>query len=193
VIRVYSLLDLNAIKMSKTKTSQLIISYLFLVLKKINSGINIFENWYPPVGLAMIALIIASISFMRYALSTSIIGLEEISVLLGLYAYYLGAGAASRLGLQIRVSIIDSVNMKPLIRQIISSVVQFISAIICLIFVYYIIIYWRWIMSVGMILEPLGWPFMVSAFSMGLGTSLMAIHYTVHFINNIRKLKTQVY
>lgn len=135
----------------------------------------------------IVAIFVTIESVLRYGFSTSIFGLEEVTLIVGAYAYFVGSACASKDRVQIRVNIIDIVPIPSGTRRIIDLAMSFIALAVCFIFTYYAFVYCRWVLSAGLIISPLFWSLFVATFSLMLGLGLMGVHYLDQFVRMLRK------
>jgi len=160
-----------------------------MFVKKVISGAGLIEKTIPSVCIALLAILITAISTMRYAFSYSILGLEEFTVVVALYLYFLGSAIASGRGRQIRVNILDSVSIPPRVRSIIDIFVKFVAFMVCFIFSYHMFDYTQWTIERQITIEPLPWPQAIVGLSLAIGLLLMGVHHLVQFIQALRKVR----
>ena len=71
---------------------------------------NIFysiENFISTITMITVLVFVFIGTILRYVFSTSIVGMDEVTLLIALYCYFFGASCASRSRDHIRVNIID--------------------------------------------------------------------------------------
>ena len=160
----------------------------FMPISKAITGARFIETLIPAVALVLVAITIAVVSALRYIFSFAIFGLEEATVVMAVYVYYIGAALASRDEAQIRVSIIEAILKRSRARQIIDLIADCVTFTVCFIFAYYAFDYARWTITAGIIIEPLGWPQLAIAFSLMLGLGLMGLHHLEQFVRTLQKV-----
>ncbi|MFC1931969.1 TRAP transporter small permease [Chloroflexota bacterium] len=151
-------------------------------LKKSLDGMCFIEKAIPAIGLALILIFIAFESILRYLFSLAILGLEELTVLIGLYTFFIGSAGATRTGVQIRVTIIDGIPLAIRIRLAIATFAEAAGVIICGFFTYYLVKYVYWTVQANVTLEPFGWPRLILVMSALIGVALMGIHGIERFV-----------
>jgi TRAP-type C4-dicarboxylate transport system permease small subunit len=160
------------------------------MISRIITGLGLAEAGIPGVCLCLVALLITVESVLRYALAEAILGLEEFTLILGLYTYFVGSAMASRGGVQIRVSIIDNIPLAPRIRQYINRSMYFWSLVVCGIYAYFAFTYVSWSVERQITILPLYWPEWIRNLSLLLGLVLMTIHHIVIFGRDLLKRET---
>ena len=137
--------------------------------------------------ILIVAIFVALESVLRYGFSYAILGLEELTLIVGAYAYFVGSACASKDKVQIRVNIIDIVPIPQRTRRIIDLAMGFISFTVCFIFTYYAFVYCRWVLSSEFTIAPFGFSIFVATFSSLLGLGLMGVHYLHQFVRMLRR------
>jgi len=160
----------------------------FMPINKWIGGARFIETLIPAVGLLLVAIAIATESVLRFFFSFAILGLEEATVVAGVYVYYIGSANASRDGAQIRISLIEAIPLRSGVRRTLDLIVGFLSFTVCFIFTYYAFDYAWWTVTAGITIEPLGWPMLVIAFSLVLGLGLMGLHHLEQFVRTLQKV-----
>jgi len=157
------------------------------IIKKVIIGAAFIETLIPALGVALVVTSVIIGAVLRYVFNTLILGLEEVSVLIAIYTFFVGAALASRAKVQIRVNIIDIISISPYIRHIIDTSVAFASAAVCVVFTYWIFSFSQWTVKANITIPPLGWPKLVQSFSLLLGLALMSLHHLVQGGQLLRK------
>ncbi len=155
-------------------------------LKKALDGVLFIEKAIPAAGLALIVVFIAVGSGLRYLFSFAILGLSELTVIVGLYTFFLGSAGAARGGTQIRITIIDGISMPAGVRLAITKFAHAAGVLVCSFFTYYLVRYAQWIVQAGVTLEPFGWPKLALVMSALVGVALMGIHEAEYLAGLLR-------
>ena len=125
---------------------------------------------------------------MRYVFKFAIMGLEEFTLIVALYTYFIGSAYATSEQAQIRVTIIDSIPIRHSVRKLIDLFLSLLACVICAVWAYYAFVYCRWTLASNICLQPLNWNKSVVGFTLLLGVGLMSIHYLVQFVQYLRKI-----
>ena len=171
----------------KKKTRAILWRRLGLLATKCASAGIFIEISIASVSVFLVAIFVTLEAILRYVFSTSIFGLEEFTLIIAVYAYFVGSAYASKDNAQIRVNIIDLVPMPSRARQVINIAMGFIAFIVCSIFAYFAFGYCQWLLAADLIISPLEWPLFVAAFSILLGMGLMGVHHLVQFVQSLQK------
>jgi len=154
-----------------------------------NKLTNIFysiENIISTIAMFTVLVFVFIGATLRYAFSTSIVGMEEVTLVIALYCYFFGAACASRSRDHIRVNIIDELLENSKINWIINLFKSMVSVFVTFAFCYVSIIYGIFVIEAKITLSPLGVSKIVVVSSLIIGFFLMAIHETIWFIRLIR-------
>jgi len=151
---------------------------------------NIFysiENFISTITMITVLIFVFIGTTLRYVFSTSIVGMDEVTLLIALYCYFFGASCASRSKDHIRVNIIDELLANTKINWIINLFKSMISIFVTIVFCYFSIIYGIFVLEAKVTLSPLGVSKIIVISSLIIGFFLMAMHETVWLIRLIRK------
>jgi len=139
-------------------------------------------------ALALSFLMVAEV-ILRYWLEMPFLGIEETSVLLGLWLYFLGAAYTTRQGSHIKGGIAALVlkNQKTL------GAVRFGGSLLCtvagVVFCYYATSYGMYIFSVHRESTYLSWPTIFWVSSMLAGFVLMTLYFLIEAMRRYRELR----
>ncbi len=140
------------------------------------------------VGLALAFLMVTQI-VLRYWLMLPFLGIEEISVLLGLWLYFLGAALVTRENTHIKGGMADLVIKNPVVLE----AVRFGGTLICLasscFFAYIAVGYAQFMMSTNRTSAYLQWPTSIWVISMAVGFVLVAVYFLVHSVRQWRQMR----
>lgn len=122
----------------------------------------------------------------RYAFEQSPLGLEEFTLLIAAYAYFIGAAHASRKRQHVTVTLIDVIKMPEKIRHGIAVFSAFLCFAAPAAFFYYTLDFNLWVADSPMQLRPFGWPYWVWTVAMPIGMLVMAIYELRNFVQTVR-------
>ncbi len=151
------------------------------------------EDFIATISMVIILLFVLTATILRYIFNSSIFGLEELTVVIALYCYFIGASCSSREGSQIKVNIIDEFMNNSKYDYIFYFIRTSLSIIINIIFLYVSITYGKFVLEKNLNLSPLGVSKIVTVASLIVGFFLISVHETIRLINyiNSRKNKNQ--
>jgi len=155
--------------------------------KRASGAGALVETLIASVAISTVAVLVTLESVLRYVFRTSLYGLEEITVVIGVYAYFIGSACASRDRAHIRVNVIDSLPILSRNRRIVNAGTDFIASIVCFIFAYYTFVYCQVLQAQNVTITPIGWPLAAAALSLLLGLVFMGTHNLVQFLQSFWK------
>ena len=135
--------------------------------------------------MMIVLVFVLTATLLRYIFIKSIIGLEELTVVIALYCYFIGASCSSREDMQIKVNIIDEFMDNSKYDYVFFLVRTSLSIIINLIFFYVSVIYGKFVLEKNLNLSPLGFSKIVVVASIIIGFLLISLHETVRMIKYI--------
>ena len=141
------------------------------------------------VSLSLAFLMVTQI-VLRYGLEKPFLGIEETSVLLGLWLYFLGAAYVTRQEDHIRGGVASLVikDKRSLARVRLAGTVLCIAAT-CL-FTYYAYKYSAFTMKIGRKSSYLSWPSILWVSSMLSGFAMMLLYFTLQGLRQWRAIRT---
>jgi len=154
-----------------------------------NKLANIFysiENIILTITMITVLVFVFIGTILRYVFSTSIVGMDEVTLVIALYCYFFGASCASRSRDHIRVNIIDELLANKKIYWIINLFKSMVSIFVTIAFCYVSILYGIFVLEAKITLSPFGVSKIVVVSSLIIGYFLMTVHETVWFIRLIR-------
>lgn len=140
-------------------------------------------------GLLLAILMFAQV-IMRYVLESPFTGIEEASILLAVWVYFLGMGYATRQHEHIHGGILSLVVKDPYKTQqfrLFGSVICMLAAVV---FGYFAIAYALKEIDRGRLSINLRWPRGIWSASMIVGFSMMVVYFLLNALQQIRVLKT---
>lgn len=142
-------------------------------------------------GLSLAGLVFAQV-IMRYFMDSSFNGIEETSILLAVWIYFLGMGYATREGEHIRGGIVSLVIKDP--QNV--AYIRFFGSIICMlaacIFGYFAYSYAMNEIVKGRVSPSLRWPRGIWSASMIAGFAMMVGYFLLEAINEFRDLSRRL-
>lgn len=151
---------------------------------------NLFKTLMIAFGMSLAALMFAQI-FMRYVLKSPFSGIEEVTVLLGVWIYFLGMGYATKMHEHIHGGIIDLIISDPFKVKLIHFIGSIISMIAAAIFGYFACKYAFFVIEKGRLSVNLQWPRGLWSGSMIVGFCMMTGYFLLQAINEFRDLLIQ--
>jgi len=153
-------------------------------MNRVSFAVGWFEGILPAVGIILIAAGVALEAVLRLVFDTSILGLEQVTILVGVYTYYISSALASNKRSQIRVTLLDSVSLPLRFRHLLGILGNLISSLVCFAFVYYVFRLGVLSIREHITFPPLGVPYAIIVFSLLLGLLLMGIHHLTQAITS---------
>lgn len=155
------------------------------VIKKALAVMVGIETYIPGAALVLAAILVTTISVTRYAFSWAFFGLEEITVVVALYAYYFGSIVATREKVQLRIDILDQIPLPSLVRRIMDLTWLLFGIGIFGVLTYISVVYALWTIERGLDVAPLGWPRVIMVVPLVAAFSLMAVHTLIQFVQGL--------
>lgn len=118
----------------------------------------------------------ATAVFLRYVLDQSLPAIEESSILVGVWLYFVAMVAVTRERSHLTGGIVDLFDLSPRTRRNIKSFNDFIGLCVVCIFAYYAFKYIAFTMKINRVSTNLSWPTALWIASSIFGFSLMAIY-----------------
>ena len=158
-----------------------------LACRKVINGFLFVETVIPRIGMLMLMLLIAYESLSRYIFSYTPLGIEEFTIIVGSYTFYLGSALSSRYGTQIRVTIVDSISLPANVRRTINVAMSFLSSLICVAILFYAFEFFNFTVDRNINIVPMMWPYSLHAFSIVIALALMALHDSWRGVGRLRR------
>ena len=136
-----------------------------------------------------VVTLIMVVVIARHVLSRSVMGLEEIALLLAMYLYYVGAARASKVHRQITVRILFLFPLPTPIRKVIDTIVSFLCFGVATYFAYHMTAYCLWLAGPGhaMLYEPIfEWPLYAVTSALVVGLVLTSLYTLTQFVQKVR-------
>jgi len=157
--------------------------YIIKIFHNFRNLINIIESllfsiekMITIIGMIGLTVLIAYGTILRYIFKTSILGMEETAILMGLYCYFFGVTAAINENDKIKVSILDDVYILPKIRRVMKVFSSIVSLVVIIAFAYISINYAISIKKINVLIVPLNISKLFAVLPLIVGFILMSIH-----------------
>lgn len=148
---------------------------------------SFLETFLPTLAMFGIASLVAIEAILRYGFNTSILGMEEVAIIIGLYCYLLGSACSSRDNNHIKVNLLDDVPLSKNTRKVFSIISGIVSVIVTGIFFYISLKYGISVKASGMKVVPLGISKLFQVLPLILGFGIMFIHEIIWLYINTFK------
>ena len=136
----------------------------------------------------MLALLMFGQVIMRYVLETPFVGIEEVSILLAVWIYFLGMGYATKKQEHIHGGILSLVVSDPVIFK----TVRFFCTIVCIfgacVFGYYASKYALKQIDRGRLSIVMQWPRWIWSSSMFVGFAMMIIYFIIQSVRQWKEI-----
>jgi len=158
-------------------------------VNKLSRVIYSMETIVSTVTMIIMLIFVFTGTVLRYFFSTSIVGMEELTVVIALYCYFIGASCASRDGSHIKVNIIDELLESSKFDWVFISIRSLAAIGINLIFFYVAITYGSFVVGKNLSLSPLGISKLYVVAGLIIGFFLMAMHETIRLVLYIQSFR----
>jgi len=162
------------------------------ILTTSETGLVMLQKTVVIVAALGLALVMVTQIILRYWLMRPFLGIEESTVLLGLWLYFIGAAYTTRQGRHIKGGIAALV----LKNQKVLGAVEFGGSVLCLVgcivFGYYALSYFTHMLSIQRVSTYLHWPTVIWVSSMLAGFVLMTLYFLIEAVRRWQGLKQQV-
>lgn len=142
-----------------------------------------FDHWMAKLcrfGMIFLTLLLtgmmATAVFLRYVLDQSLPAIEESSILVGVWLYFIAIVSVTRERSHLTGGIVDLFDLSPRTRRNIKSFNDLIGLCVVTIFAYYAFKYLAFTMKINRVSTNLSWPTALWVFSAVFGFCLMAIY-----------------
>ena len=156
-----------------------------------DTGLVKFVESIVIVAALALALVMVAQIIMRYWLMLPFLGIEETSVLLGLWLYLLGGAYCTRQGTHIKGGIVHLVFKKPKTQRSVRFAMSLVCVIASIIFSYWSIWYLITIITIHKLSTYLHWPMSIWVGCLPLGFVLMTVYFGVEAIRYWQELRQQ--
>jgi len=150
-------------------------------------------TWLIIMGGVMVALTVVLQVVLRYIFKAPLFGLEELSRLIAVWVYFLGAILGTKEDAHVQGDMAGLLFHTDRSRAVIKSITWALSLLVCLLFLYHSAKYCLWIYGSGEKTPGLWWPRIYSVGSMLFGSFFMTIYSFANLIRHsnaaIRGLK----
>lgn len=151
------------------------------------SVVTLQKTFCVAAGLGLALLMVAQV-FMRYVLEAPMLGIEEASVLLGEWIYFLGAAHVTWRDGHIRGGLANVIIRNERARLILKACGRIVCLIINLVLAYYSIAYWIAVAESGRTSVYLSWPSTLWVGAMAVGLVLMSGYLLLSVVEDIRTM-----
>jgi len=146
------------------------------LINTLDSLLFSIEKMIAIIGMCGLTVLVAYGTILRYIFQTSILGMEETAILMGLYCYFFGATAATNENDTIKVSILDDVYMLPKVRRAIKVLSSIVSLVVTIAFTYISIMYVISLKKTNVLIVPLNISKLFAVLPLIMGFFLMSTH-----------------
>jgi len=153
---------------------------------KIAKGWSKVEATVISTVILIIPICLVVITFARYILRIGIPGLQEYTLVLAAYGYFIGAAVASRQKAHVTVTVVDLIRMPESVRHYLAIIPPFVSFVLYATFCYYTVIYAYWISQSGLVIPPFLWPLIVWVFPMPFGLFLISLYELRNLVRTVQ-------
>jgi TRAP-type C4-dicarboxylate transport system permease small subunit len=138
-------------------------------------------------GGALLTLTVVVEVFLRYVLKSPLFGLEELSRLIGVWVYFLGAIIGCRLDSHVQGNVTGLLLKTARSKSFLSTITWTFSVILCVVFVYHSGKYSIWLYQTGEKTTGLWWPRITSVGSMFFGSIFMTLYSIANVIKYLEQ------
>jgi len=164
-------------------------------LKKICSHIDTFFDQSGTmlivIGGVLVTLTVVLQVVLRYIFKAPLFGLEELSRLIAVWVYFLGAIFGIKQDSHVQGDVAGLLFNTRRSRSVIKTITWFLSLLLCVFFLYHSAKYSAWLYGTGERTTGLWWPRIISVGSMFFGATFMTLYSIVNFIKYLNKAVTQ--
>jgi len=164
-------------------------------LKKICSHIDTFFDQSGTIliviGGAVVTLTVVLQVVLRYIFKAPLFGLEELSRLIAVWVYFLGAIFGIKQDSHVQGDVAGLLFNTPRSMSVIKTITWCLSLLLCLLFLYHSAKYSAWLYGTGERTTGLWWPRIISVGSMFFGAIFMTVYSIANFIKCLNKAVTQ--
>ncbi|MBW6485153.1 MAG: TRAP transporter small permease subunit [Syntrophobacterales bacterium] len=168
-----------------------------MAIRKINRMFMAADNfidkgttWLIVTGGVMVTLTVVLQVVLRYIFKAPLFGLEELSRLIAVWVYFLGAILGTKGDVHVQGDMAGLLFHSDRSRAVIKSITWGLSLLVCLLFLYHSAKYCLWIYGSGEKTPGLWWPRIYSVGSMLFGAFFMTIY---SFANVIKHSGTAIH
>jgi len=164
-------------------------------LKKICSHIDTFFDQSGTIliviGGVIVTLTVVLQVVLRYIFKAPLFGLEELSRLIAVWVYFLGAIFGIKQDSHVQGDVAGLLFNTRRSRSVIKTITWCLSLLLCVFFLYHSAKYSAWLYGTGERTTGLWWPRIISVGSMFFGATFMTLYSIVNFIKYLNKAVTQ--
>ncbi|HBW37520.1 TRAP transporter small permease [Desulfosporosinus sp. BICA1-9] len=137
----------------------------------------------------MIVIGISLGATLRYIFKTDLYGMEEIIVIFAFWLYFMGGSYGSYQKNHITADLVSVYVTSPKIRSIVMLISSLITTGLCYMATYYAVSFFSWSLIKGGTSSVWRIPIVIPQGAIFLSFSLMSFYFTIHLIDDIKKLK----
>mgnify|MGYP003681893152 CR=1 FL=1 len=153
----------------------------------VNKGFNILLNSVLSIGVFLIACFVSLEALLRYVVHSMPVGIEEGTLIIAVWVYFLGIAAASRDGKQITVSILDTLPISVNIRRRLDLVPDVVLLGTSCLFAYFAIVYCVKTYTSHVQVPPFYCSALVSTLSLAVGFVLASLYSAAQLVKKVRR------
>jgi TRAP-type C4-dicarboxylate transport system permease small subunit len=169
-----------------------------VALYNLSKALSKAERWFAWLQRAAIITVALALAFLmvvqivlRYGLEMPFLGIEETSVLLGLWLYFLGAVYVTREEAHIKGGIASLVIRNPIKLAWLRLVGTLLCLVSTCVFSYYAYKYAAFTFNIGRKSSYLSWPTILWVASMLFGFVMMLLYFTLQGIRQWRAIRSR--
>lgn len=129
-------------------------------------------------------------AIMRYVFKADLYGMEELLVICAFWLYFMGGAYGSYEKSHITAELVSVYVTNPKIRIIVMLISSLITTGLCYMATYYAVSFFSWSLIKGGTSTVWQIPMVIPQSAVFVGFVLMSLYFTVHLINDIKKMKT---
>jgi TRAP-type C4-dicarboxylate transport system permease small subunit len=158
-------------------------SYVDNTVSKANTVLIVF-------GGAMITITVVLQVLLRYVFKAPLFGLEELSRLIGVWVYFLGAIFGTKSDAHVQGDVAARLFPSAKSSAVVKTLTWLLSLLLCVLFLYYSAKYSLWLYKTGERTTGLWWPRITSVGSMFFGAVFMTVYSIANFLHHLGRSLT---
>jgi TRAP-type transport system small permease protein len=140
------------------------------------------------VGGALVVLTVVLQVILRYVFKVPLFGLEELSRLIAVWLYFIGAVFGTKYDSHVQGDVAERLFTTARAKAMVKTVAWILSLLVCILFLYHAAKYSVWLYHTGERTTGLWWPRIYSVASMSFG----ALFMTLYSIANVVKFAAKI-
>lgn len=152
------------------------------VCSRVNRGLDFVFTVLIIFGGTLIALAVVLQVVLRYIFKAPLFGLEEFSLLIAIWVYFLGAILGTKLDAHVQGDVAARFFRTARSRAVVKVITWVLSCTACTLFLYHSATYSMWLYETGERTTGLWWPRVISVGSMFFGAVFMTLYCVVNIV-----------